>query len=399
MYFPYFAFGCQLEINAQRTAAYLQHAADICNDGDLSSYIDIKCDCGPLHWVFDEDDVPQPATYTTPESDQAPWFDASIPESADFFGFLIEDVTQNSVTARSITTRISSSGGGVLGPLRSKERRLDFTVLMFACNESAMEYGFRYLTDSLGSSGCDDDCTLCDAEFRDSCPEVDGSVASLNKGRWILKNVGLIDGPVWGEHPLGGSACNIRRVTFSIASEYPWKFKCPTVECADIELAEYPADGVDCVNWSDILCGHQEVSCSVSEDLIIGETGLIIEVQAGDVPLQHIEIAIRPDKFGYECDEDIRPANYTRMDPCDLIYIPQIPASSRLVYDTAVETIKVVLPGGGELDGTPFISTAEGHPPTFPTLRCGQFCISVSASECSVVGSPTVSISSVHREI
>lgn len=397
MIFPFFQLGCNLEINLQRTKAYLTNVS--CGD-EMKTRIDLKCDCDPLNWAWDADDLPVPALYTTPAGDDAPWYDASISESAKFLGFMIENVDQNAITARSIKTRLSSSGGGTLGPLRAKERRLDFSVLLFACNESSMEYGFRYLTDALGSSGCDDGCTLCDAEFRDSCPSVDGSVTSLNKGRWLLKNVGLVDGPVWGEPVLkSGGGCNVRRVTFSLVSEMPWKFKCPVVECSDVALAGYPADGVLCVNWDDIICGKQEVSCSVTEELIIGETGLIIEVKAGSVPLQHIEIAIRPDRFGYECDEASRPVGYVRTTPCDLIYIPILPASHTLIYDTSTESITVQTPGGGIYNGTPLISTNEGQAPTFPSLRCGAFCVSVAASECSIVGTPTVTISSVHREL
>lgn len=403
MYFPLFAYGCSLEINAQRTAAYLDSANTTCDAGDLKSRIDLTCDCPPLHWAQDDTTgVWSSATYTNPVTDQAPWYDADIPESAQFLGFMIEDVKQDSaVSGRTFSTRLSSSGGGTVGPVRNKERRLDFSVLMFACNEAAMEYGFRFLNDTLMSPGCDDGCTLCDAEYRDSCPPIDNGpeAAALDKGRWILKNVGAVIGPVWGDNPLSGSACNIRRVQFTLVSELPWKFKCPVPVCTEVALAGYPADGVDCVNWSDILCGKQEVSCTVSEPLIIGETGLIIEVQAGDVPLQHIEIAVRPDPYGYEANEGTRPVGYVRTEPCDLIYLNELPPNSRLVYDTAVEEIKVVLPGGGEIDGTIFVSTEEGYPPSFPTLRCGDFCISVSVSECSVVGSPYVSISSVHREI
>ena len=179
----------------------------------------------------------------------------------------------------------------------------------------------------------------------------------------------------------------------------PWKFKCPVAECTDVALAGYPSAGVDCANWDQILCGHQEVSCSVNEPLIVGETGLIIRVKAGTVPLQHIEIAIRPDKFGYEANAGTRPPGYVRVDPCDLIYIPELPAGQTLVYDTSVETMIVEVPGGGPYDATPLIATEEGRAPTFPTLRCGEFCVSVSVSECSVIGSPTVSVSSVHREI
>lgn len=397
MFYPYFALGCSLEINSQRTAAYIQSAKEA---GDFPGRIDLKCGCDPLLWAVDENDTWVPAVYTDPGTDQVSWYDASIPESEKFLGFLIEEVTQTqAVASRSIVTRLSASGGGSLGPLRNKERRLDFTVLMFACDEASMEYGFRFLTDALTAPGCDDNCTTCDAEFRESCPPVDGSDDSLNVGRWFLKNVGTVEGPVWGDAPLEGSQCNIRRVRFSIASELPWKFKCPLVECQDIALADYPADGVDCVNWSDILCGDQEVSCSVSESLIIGETGLIIEVTAGDVDLQHLKIAIRPDQFGYECNALSRPSGYTRVDPCDLIYFPAIPANSTLIYDTSIESIIIRLPGGGEISGIPYVATDEGRPPTYPTLRCGEFCISVSASECSVIGDPTVTIKSVHREI
>lgn len=402
MYWPFFRLGCNLEINSQRTAAYLANVPTVCDDGDMSTQISMTCDCPPLHYVYNDAGAPVPATYTTPAGDQAPWLDGDIPESQQFLGFMIQDVVVNAVASRQFTTRISSSGGGVLGPIRNKERRLDFTVLMFACNEPAMEYGFRYLTDALGAIGCDDGCTLCDAEFRDQCPpvtEVPTLAASLEVGRWTLKQVGLVDGPIWDTLPIESAACNVRRVKFSLISELPWKFKCPVVECEGVALAPLASDGVDCVNWSDILCGTNEVSCTVAENLIIGETGLIIEVTAGSVPLQHVEIAVRPDKFGYECDLDIAPVGYTRVAPCDLLYFPYIPASSTLVYDTSIEKVTIVLPGGGEIDGTSYIATDEGRAPTYPTLRCGAFCVSVSASACSVIGDPTVTISSVHREI
>lgn len=399
MYFPYFFYGCSLEINAQRTAAYLDSASTVCNAGDLKSRLDLTCDCPPLHWTQEDDGAWVPAVYTNPATDQVAWFDASIPESGEFLGFMIESITQDqSVTSRNFTTRLSSSGGGTIGPLRNRERVLNFSVLMFACNEAAMEYGFRFLNDALMTRGCDTGSELCDAEFRDSCPPVDGFDATLDQGRWLLKNIAAVDGPTWGDLPLAGSACNMRRVNFTLVSEFPWKFKCD--QFVDTEnLAGFPAAGASCVNWDEILCGQQEVSVSVSEDLVIGETGLIIEVTAGTIDLQHVKIAIRPDPYGYEVNEGSRPAGYTRTEPCDLIYIPALPASHKLVYNTSIEEISVIAPGGGKFDGTAFIAATEGYAPTFPTLRCGAFAVSISASECSVVGSPSISVSSVHREI
>ena len=208
MIFPYFQFGCTLEINAQRTAAYLSNLGAVCDDGDFRGSVSMTCDCPPLRWVAPETilDPMVGVSYVDPITDQAPWYDPDIPESGQFFGFLIQEVTQNSVASRTAVTRVSSSGGGVLGPVRNKERRLDFTVIMFGCNELAMEYGFRYLMDTLGSGGCDDPCTLCDAEYRDSCPPLPygPSYEALDRGRWILKNVGMVEGPKLGKAPVEG---------------------------------------------------------------------------------------------------------------------------------------------------------------------------------------------------
>lgn len=403
MYIPYFALGCNLEINAQRTSAYLGNVTTICGDGEFRGSQTLKCDCPPLYWAIPDEPDGEivAATYTTPSNDQAPWLDADIPESGQFLGFLVHQVTMNSVTSRSVTTRVSSSGGGVLGPIRSKERRLDFEVLLFACNELAMEYGYRYLADALGSTGCDDTCTSCDAEYRDSCPPLDAPPDwdDLNKGRWILKNAAAVSGPDWMEPPVSGMACNVRMVKFSIVSEFPWKFKCPVTECEDEPLAAFPGWEADCVNAEEFFCEQQYAYCSVSESLIVGETALIISVTAGTVPLQHIDIAITPDKFGYECDPDIRPVGYVLAEPCDRIQIPWIPAGSTIVYDTSTETITLSPAGGGSIDGTPFVSTEVGRPPTFPTLRCGTFCVRVGVSECSVQGDAVMTVQSVHREV
>jgi len=286
--------------------------------------------------------------------------------------------------------------------VRNKERRYDFTVLMFGCNELAMEYGFRFLADALSSNGCEESCTTCDAEFRDSCPDTAGNPPlydAMQKGRWILKDIAAVEGPTWEKAPVEGMACNVRMVKFSLVSENPWKYKCPVMECQDLPITGSAAWAVNCTNIVNILCEQAYAYCSVTEPLIIGETGLIISIKSGSVPLEHVDISIIPDKFGYEANPGSAPANYVSLDPCDQIQIPYIPANSTFVYDTSSESVSVTLPGGAVTDGSPYISTVEGTPPTFPTLRCGAFAIRVGVSECSVIGSPTVTIQSVHREI
>ena len=413
MQWPYFKYGCSLELNSLRTATYVRNVTSVYPDG-FAHYINLSCDCAPLNYYFDDSCVSHAATYTNPISDAAPWYDADINESGHFLGFLIEDVNVGTVATRTSTTNVTRLGGGSIGGVRYKERRMDFTVLMFGCNDLALEYGFRYLTDSLTNGGCDtgcgtdcggtsgDECALCSAEYRESCTSVDvgNLAASLSKGRWILKNVGLVDGPSWGDPPIAQATCNIRRVTFSLVSEIPWRFKCPVAECTDVALPTYPTLEADCSNWTDMMCGDtQEISCSVTETLAVGETGLIISVSAGSVPLQHIQIDIRPDVSGYECNPETRPVDYVRVDPYDSIVIPEIPAGSTITYDTSIGDIWLTTSNGSIEDGAPYIDTDIGMAPTYPTLRCGPFCVSISVSECSVIGSPTVTIQSVHREI
>jgi hypothetical protein len=68
--------------------------------------------------------------------------------------------------------------------------------------------------------------------------------------------------------------------------------------------------------------------------------------------------------------------------------------------DTAVETIKVTLPGGLVRDGTAYLDTDDGYAPTFPTLRCGSFCVCVTADRSTYeANNSVISISTIHREL
>src|SRR5690606_30837639 len=205
-----------------------------CTDASgFPSCIHINCTCPSLAWTVVEDEngdlVPLEQTFTSPDVDGASWYDPDVPESARFLGFWIENIVETSVGSRTVTARASALGGGILGPSRYKERQLAFTVWLFACDNEAMQYGFRYLTDALVAPGCDDDCVLCDAQYRDVCPDLGDSptVDEIQAGLWTLKNVGVISGPDWGEDPARSASYYVKRVTFTLVSELPYKYRCP----------------------------------------------------------------------------------------------------------------------------------------------------------------------------
>lgn len=414
MIYPYARFGCNLELSSFVTQQYLNPDCDpitgvdpICGSSPRWEKAIINCACEADNWILPNDlingtPIQKPAL-TTPALDGAEWYDPDIPESAGFLGFMIEDVDGMGATGgRSVTSKSTTSGGGVLGPYRKKERSLKFKVLLFACNECSMEYGLRYLINQLSGGSCSDGCALCDGEITTCCPTfadpLQPTVEELDTGRWQIKDFGLVDGPRWAESPVEELSCFVRRVEFTVASESPWLHKCPRF-CLEDEIL-FPAlpDPCDLEAW---FCEPAKVCCTVNEDKIIGETAVGIIINANE-NLSNVNITITPDTFGYVCDPTTAPAGYVEgnIEPCIVINIPSLPNGHILNFDSVNETISVTKPGGQVVDGTSYLGVVDGIAPTWASVACGAFCVCVSAIRCGPeLGATTVSITSTHREM
>jgi hypothetical protein len=400
--FPYLRYGCNFEINSLRTATYIQNRCEFCDTVPASMNVRVN-GCPVLGYELDNTGtIVQAASITIPAAD-APWVDASYPESARFMGFMITEVRKPSHVGRTVTPKISGFGGGILETLRAKAQEFEFEVLLFACDEAAMEYGFRYLTTSLVGGGCDEPCTLCDLEYRDSCHEDLGSgtptLDEYNRGLWVLQNVGVTAAPEWLDPPMRGAENYFRRAKFSLASELPWKFTCPEI-CTTDETFDVPTPTLPCgADFDSWFCGESVVLCEMNEPSIVGETGAIIELDAGSKTLSGIEIQIIPDEFGWVADPDSAPPGFVNPAPCDLVFIRDLPAYHTLIYNTLVERVEVRLPTGEVVDGTPYLSFDFGNPPGFPVVRCGSFAVRVVVDECAVTAGTNVTISTAHREL
>lgn len=219
MYFPYVFFDCGagFVINSAATSAYINAICEICEENVLGT-LAADCDCDPLYW---DSTGPTPVVYTTPNGDNAPWQTPHLPESNRFLGYRILSVVRPNQISRTITPRIGRSGGGVLGPLNRGAIRFDFQVLLFACDELAMEYGYRFLTNRLACLGLDSQCGRGTLLYRDTCHELSGSPSAdeIDAGLWIVNDALLVNGPVWAEDPIPGMRKHVRRVDFSIAGE------------------------------------------------------------------------------------------------------------------------------------------------------------------------------------
>lgn len=79
----------------------------------------------------------------------APWYTTELPESGEFGGVWVMDVTGLDVTPieRSITETVSN--GAVASPHRDTSRTITFDALLVACTNAGLEYGLNWLCGQL----------------------------------------------------------------------------------------------------------------------------------------------------------------------------------------------------------------------------------------------------------
>lgn len=388
MYFPYFKFGCDLVINSAATAAYVTNQCDICTD-DIKGTLTLASDCDPLLWTTAAS--PAPIVYTSPATDPAPWYDAGTPESARFLGYRVLNVTKANPLERDITKLIPNATtlGGVISPFKPSAQQYKFAVLLFACDELSMEYGYRFLEQKLlnGCTGDDDPCSIYDIEFRNTCQRlgVAPTQAEVLAGRWFLKNSGLIQGPVWGEDPLPGMRKYVRRVEFTVASEQPWTYGTATGITSE---ESYPAIGTDTCGSPTLdafFCDTLTVSETLSTSGTSGTLAFLVEIHADDYTMQDVHIRITSGAC---------PGGAELYD----LHIDRIPPENTFTFDTSTNTV-LMTSGVTTVDGAPFLDVSEG-PITFPVLSglSGSYCVIVEAYECSIRPDTWVSITQVTRD-
>lgn len=208
----YLTYGTTEIANASRTFTYIS------NLGLPIPATFTSCDCP----TADEN------TYTTPESDPAPWYDPDREESADFLGLFAHEARLDPVVVRAVTPK--SMLGSVVGPLRPKHRIASVRGLMFARSETAMSYGERWLNDILGGvlTGCStDSLTVLLA-----CPQSETEIVPWR----TLRRVGIVDGPSIG--PASQlPECYVSEVTFQLAAGVPYLLH-DEASCLDVVISE-----------------------------------------------------------------------------------------------------------------------------------------------------------------
>lgn len=408
-------FGCTNIADPLRVQQYVANAQDpaYCVDGvnQLAPYppqwgfLRVNCGCDALNWYADSPGAtPLPrGPFTTPALDLAPWHSDYYPESSHFWGWMVEKVEEVATApiTRSVTDRIDDFGGSILGPLRKRGRAMRFTLIGFGAYEAAMDYGYRWLADTLLSESTD--CELCEMTFRIACPTL-GEAPTYDEwdaGRWTFKQVGVIDGPRYEDPPNRDAQCNVRRVSFTVVASIPYGFKCPVNELNGVTwIDNLWTNPEDCppLDW---ICtkGNDSVCVPLTNPIAVGDETLTIEVHVGTKDINNLTIKVTPDPFGYVCGTVAAPPGFTAPDPCYELTIPQLPANSIFRYDGVTSTVRIKLAGHSYTDGTRYLDPQQG-PPQYPSINGGQFCICIESDRCSwEADGSKVYVWSVHREL
>lgn len=365
--------------------------------------------------------IAESGRYLTPEIDLAPWFDAQVPESAEFAGLYVEEVTGfDSVVNREVTD--AAVIGSAFGPLRLRGRSLTVTGWLRAKTCAAAEYGLSWLTEALmGDQGCDDCATGALTMIR-SCPPAG---ADLDPARYIrtLLNVGLVDGPKVTDR--AGVCCEdcgstMLRVQFTLASTSPFIFSesewlafrdsfdqgpfaydlswpcaggCPEApepwrpDCAPASPPPptpiSAGQGCYCEPWETMRrCVSYENTNQWNE------VTSYIEVQAGIDEVRNLKIVAFKNVPGRACPCDYENDEFWRcVEPCASVGIAQIPPGARLVIDSRVRQITMTLPGGQVVEGMSYVSSLEEGRPFdwFDIGHCTSLCMVASVAASSTV--------------
>jgi hypothetical protein len=335
--------------NAARTMAYLRSFLPM----QVQARSDPNCSCPSLG-----------STWGSPYSDPAPWYDSSRPESANFYGVLLDSIVIPPILTR--PAKLRANGGQSLGLLVPKGRTVQCSGAMYGASEMSLEWGTRWLAKVL-SGDCEDPCGLSEACLLPACPD------SGQPARWRhLFGAGLIDGPTVAT-VTGSNGCIFRTVAFQIGSEAPYLFADPVMLANQPMLANTTA------------CG------TASTTQWIGDSTTRITLTTGGPNwVTGISISGAPLRSNESCPSPSAPeVSYT---------ITQLPPGAVLTIDGTTRTVQVTEMNSGLLIGGLDIVNTGGVPLGWIDIGpCARACVCVKAT--TVNNNTKILLEQIDREI
>lgn len=420
-------------VNNDRTVAYSRNRITDpdCVSGDCFPIAD---DCGRCPTIHTGD------IYLSPADDPAPWFDPSVPESAEFHGLLVTSVTglgPGKVT-RSTTGRASGIGE-ILGQSRQASPVVTVTGILLGESCCGMDFGRRWLSAML-TGGCGDAarCRGEDMVFYTCCPdegvtspgespaespaEVFGAFSRTLKGAALISGIETVE---MVQNP--GCPCPLEKIEFQVAASWPCMFTPAAVLGTDVPFVPFepPIDDACRFHWVKCPDGPRDCDdpnlclidpncpppmkpprppaiknpCTCAPwapasgcfdidalDIPDHADGIpIITIRSGADELKHVSIRVYQNPLGLAPEE---------LDPCaacGAVLVSRIPPNSVFIMDGTDRSVTVICPGNAPTDASPLLAQAGGRLPfEWPEIACGTItytvCVEVDADTLDQVG-------------
>lgn len=413
-------------VNHARLSAYLETVGS-----GLSSVTPCGCDTFTAELVGD-------LPYTTPEQDEAPWYDPDVPESADFAGLMVLSVEglDDHPVRRSVTNAVT--GGASFGRARVMPRTITVTGILLGATCCAVDYGFHWLAEVLtgcSAGQCDGDCMT----LYNCCPGEDMDPDTFNmRHRRSIRRVALVEGPTvtarTGDGCRAGecqSGADILTVEFVLSAGTPWLW----ADTSPVLEAPPPMDDEgDCVQWClhgdedgcdgpcrlaecpDPTAACADPTCrppappvptmpdtcyclplAVERDCyevdLTGRPGWssdapMFTVRAGSQDLRNVTLTLyerSPNHEDLSCDEI---ADLERCRPHSVYHVRFVPAGGALTLDGQIG--RAVVECGGVCETSPDVYGASGTPPAWKMLGCASYCLCIEADVANPPGPDAV---------
>ena len=414
-------------INNTRTAVYAR-ALGITN---------IQCgQCPDLNRILDE------PPYTSPDGDDAPWWDPAVPASKEFAGLLGLEVIglDNPVNVREAIPLAAS--GAAISPVRRRPREIQYRALLLASSDCGLSYGRAWLAAAVRGSACGLPCVGDDLCFLACCPACEPAEGEDTCGdaQWrTVYNTGILSGPTPSKTTKVAGGW-LQEVEFTFVGGNPFIYHQPVVVAEGPQPEQRVPGGsegvpIDCVESTDcvrtsmpncppmplpvlplvprdpcfptgpFLAYRAVINLNAVATPAWLETVPYMRITAGAEPLRRLTIRWYSNPFGLDCTEALSNADpaLRGLGPCDAcgeINVPVVPANSVLTLDGRIERAWVDCPGGpGLATAEPYIYGRGGTLFQWPVFGCRQaLCLEIIADDTSVTDSVRWQIFTVPRE-
>jgi len=421
-------------INTARAVAYARGAG-----------LPVQCsECDSLYAAVGDE------PYQAPNTDTAPWYDTSQPESGQFLGVMGMGVAGTSASTLTRTPVPLVGEGSAVGFGRRNHREIAFTVSLIARGDRGLSYGIEWLASALQGASCSTmaGCDGYEACMFTACPTETLAPLECGQGDTVpipepgenvgaaelrhLFDVALLEGPALGEVRYLSGGFRWADATFTLVAGKPYIFREPVQTLTDwVPLGTQPIVGPvdpdavyeECVTpepcLTDPTCPTPPMPprppipadpcyqggaalfrrALVEIDPIAppdwAEMVPVIEVSTGSAEMRRLIIRFWTSDASQPCS--------SLSDPCDAcldISMSYLPAGALLTVDGRVQRATVGCPQGDEgyVTTTPYIFGTAGQTFTWPVFACPTgLCVEVLSLATATAANAQVRVQMVPR--